>query len=39
MYLSSQFRKEEDLEAADSRHREEIRRVSMTLIKLMDVGT
>jgi hypothetical protein len=39
MYQASQSRKEEDLDLADTRRREEIRRVALTLIKLMDVGT
>ena len=37
MYQSTQGRKEEDIDAADARRREEIRRVSMTMIRLMDV--
>ena len=38
MYQASQAKKEGDLDLADLRRRDEIRRVSMTLIKLMDVG-
>lgn len=38
MYQASQGKKEDDLDAADARRREEIRRVAMTLIKLMEVS-
>lgn len=38
MYQASQANKGEDLDLADARRREEIRRVALTLIKLMDVG-
>jgi hypothetical protein len=38
MYQASQGSKEDDLDAADARRREEIRRVAMTLIKLMEVS-
>lgn len=39
MYQASQVKKEEDPDSADARRREEIRRVALTLIKLMDVGS
>jgi hypothetical protein len=38
MYQASQGSKEDDIDAADVRRREEIRRVAMTLIKLMEVS-
>jgi hypothetical protein len=38
MYQASQGTKEDDIDAADARRREEIRRVAMTLIKLMEVS-
>jgi hypothetical protein len=38
MYQASQINKENDIDAADARRREEIRRVAMTLIKLMEVS-
>ncbi len=38
MYQATQGRKEEDVDAADARRREEIRRVAMTMIRLMDVA-
>ena len=38
MYQASQGRKEDDLDAAETRRREEIGRVAMTLIKLMEVA-
>ncbi len=38
MYQASQSHKEDDIDAADARRREEIRRVAMTLIKLMEVA-
>jgi hypothetical protein len=38
MYQASQGKKEDDIDAADARRREEIGRVAMTLIKLMEVA-
>lgn len=38
MYQATQGRKEEGVDAADARRREEIRRVAMTMIRLMDVA-
>jgi hypothetical protein len=38
MYQATQGRKEDDVDAADARRREEIRRVAMTMIRLMDVA-
>jgi hypothetical protein len=38
MYQASQGQKEDDLDLADARRREEILRVAMTLIKLMEVS-
>ena len=38
MYQASQGRKEDDVDAADARRREEIHRVAMTMIRLMDVA-
>jgi hypothetical protein len=38
MYQASQINKESDIDAADARRREEIGRVAMTLIKLMEVA-
>lgn len=38
MFQATQGRKEEDIDAADARRREEIRRVAMTMIRLMDVA-
>jgi hypothetical protein len=38
MYQATQGRREEDVDAADARRREEIRRVAMTMIRLMDVA-
>jgi hypothetical protein len=38
MYQATQGQKEEDVDAADARRREEIRRVAMTMIRLMDVA-
>lgn len=38
MYQATQGRKEENVDAADARRREEIRRVAMTMIRLMDVA-
>jgi hypothetical protein len=38
MYQATQGRKEEDVDAADARRREEIRRVALTMIRLMDVA-
>ena len=38
MYQATQGRKEEDVDAADARRCEEIRRVAMTMIRLMDVA-
>jgi hypothetical protein len=38
MYQATQGRKEEDVDAADALRREEIRRVAMTMIRLMDVA-
>lgn len=37
MYQATQGRKDENIDEADGRRREEIRRVAMTMIKLMDV--
>jgi hypothetical protein len=38
MYQASQANKETDIDAADARRQDEIRRVAMTLIKLMEVA-
>jgi hypothetical protein len=38
MYQASQGKKEDDIDAADARRREEIGRVAITLIKLMEVA-
>ena len=38
MYQATQSQKEDDIDAADARRREEIRRVAMTMIKLMEVA-
>jgi hypothetical protein len=38
MYQASQGKREEDIDAADVHRREEIQRVAMTLIKLMEVS-
>lgn len=38
MYQSTQGKRDEDVDAADARRREEIRRVSMTMIRLMEIG-
>lgn len=38
MYQATEGRKEEDVDAADARRREEIRRVAMTMVRLMDVA-
>jgi hypothetical protein len=38
MYQATIGRKEEDIDAADARRREEIRRVATTMIRLMDVA-
>lgn len=38
MYQATQGKKDEDVDSADARRREEIRRVSMTMIRLMEVG-
>jgi hypothetical protein len=38
MYQASRGKKETDLDEADSRRRDEIQRVAMTLIKLMEVS-
>lgn len=38
MYQASQERREEDIDLADARRREEVRRVAMTLIKLMEIS-
>jgi hypothetical protein len=38
MYQATQGKKDEDVDTADARRRDEIRRVSMTMIRLMEVG-
>jgi hypothetical protein len=38
MYQASQGKKEDNIDEADVRRREEISRVAMTLIKLMEVA-